>query len=474
MELGIYEIPEHLLMKHQASLGLSWQQLGFIRACFIYKTVSPASLESHTGLAASTIKGIRKQLLNIGFLTKEYSFEPLVDKLVDLECKIDIYDGQTLAYDTLSVYEKVMVLDNFTCRICNENRWEEGTSLKFNIRRVVESGEMFISRIVVCNKCEWKNLSKAKTEMLQKSFTTRLETRIPLYEGNHLSAEEDRIIRASRDRKNSQNGGTESVPTNKPELVTTNADSESPPYVPPSSINTKKLFKSNSIEVSGSVKTQNQASGASPPPLLVMKKKGIAASEDDESATPLEKSSSPGKQKSNRKPTKATKQAELGKKRFENRLKSMRETAIQDWTLDNCMMYFIVKRNEEFGFFADKENIAENNKHLKVLINTTGGPKEFKAFIDWVMDYWNEFWFNDDKAPRLRTIKGNLDDVYGRFKAGKIIDGKLSGPQAPKESLGGSNAVSDVYLKHGSEKVPEHLRMPDDADPIKKLFGDDK
>jgi len=148
-------MPASELLKFQKRLELSPNQCWFVMAMYAFGDPSDRKLSDITGVPRTTIRDIRKSLLDLGIYSEERGVDDVFQMLSDEQS--DVYGVANDTFDSLTAHEKVMVLDQFECRICY-TKWRPGER-KFHAVKVGEGNSVLDTRLIVCSECrgELKN-----------------------------------------------------------------------------------------------------------------------------------------------------------------------------------------------------------------------------------------------------------------------------------------------------------------------------
>ena len=455
-----------LIIRHQKQLGINAVQAWYLMSCIEYTTTHTPDIAEFTGISQSTIRDLKHQVKAAGWMDENEGLEPLLVQLSDLEKQpmvAGVVSSDNLFFDNLGAWEQVMVLDGFTCRVCNY-KWEPDCVRGFGVKKVVssDSGDTFHnSRVVLCDHC----IEEAKREEPKKRLAMYLkgrEDRLKDRENSYLTDLEDKNLKKIRAKKGESTKSVPAVPAeNKigknivitkdmPEKAdVSEPEKKSPPTPPPfkkligeetEDVN-KRQDPSNQKQASDSKGWDEQSSPTVMPPIKRSKKsitpdKEGEPCEMDSSEAPLAKP-----------PKDRGKKAEDARERWAKNLEKLETTPHEYWDTKMMRHYFEHERFKVFhysGSDSKKITMPEKDKHINAIEAVLNYDiEEYIKFIPWVMKNWQSFWFGQDGFPSFRNVIAHLDDLMGEYKSGHI-----------RENLAiKASGVSHVGVLEAPEKI---------------------
>ena len=424
-----------LIIRHQKKLGLKVSLAWYFIACVEYGTIDTSELAELTGLSISTIRDLKAQAKAAGWVDDHDGLNPFLMILSDLESQAIIAGTNSpmnLFFNSLGTWEQVMVLDQFSCRICNK-KWTSECEVGFKVVKVAVGDTFHSSRVVLCKHC----LDKAKESEWQKRFSLYLkhrDDRLKDRDNSYLSDFEDEIIRKIRDKKNEnvnsfQAGAAEKefihnvVDTTKGSKRVEVAEVEPPPPLinPPYNNKCENVFVDNEKTSPANQKQVSDLQGEDGlcPPRVIPPKKRSKKSIKPENEEPVEEmtsSDTPEKPNKEKKERTAKKWSEL--------IKQIETLEPEHWNTSHKLCYFEKEREKIYRFSGEhsrKESYPEKNQHITAIEDVLGCDiHEFIKFVPWIMQSWSKFWFGKDGFPTLRNVKTHLDDLIGEYRSSDV------------------------------------------------------
>lgn len=470
-------LPASEIIRLQKRLGISPQQVWFIMACSALENPNDTMLSEYTGVPRTSIRDIRKSLIDSGLMDEEWGLEGLFEAIVTGQG--DSINPGNESFDSLTPHEKLMVLDQFECRVCHV-KWRPDGPVRFRVGRLTK-GEMLSTRVVVCEKCIG-HLKDPDVLVRMGHYLRGREERLKDRQMTCLSNLEQENIATIRARAQDPSLGKmpscSATPSNitgfVTELVITNGKlvkTSKPPLTIPPSLFTQIPSLSNkknnirAIDSLCGLVVPRESAGASarmrargPRPSLEKlqtetqdqesqtgtaksgqngdgaakyaveeylrvpseKRRGGIRPEDEDQDDGLIKSDKPIAVERKLKDVRMAKRREESKRRYAERIEFLSGCNEEsEWKGGDYAKWFGHEFHRKHGYFYDGENIAERNKHANLIAETVENLDEYKRFVAWVMDKWYDFWWSDETTkPTSRNVASRLGELLAVFRDG--------------------------------------------------------
>ena len=438
-------VPFGELVGVQKQLSLTANQIWYIATYWATPAEGDTELSEITGVPRTTIRDIRQSLADAGLFNERDGFTPLIARMAELRGErvaIQPMHPPTPPFESLDAYEQLLVLDQFTCRICF-NKWNMNGSCGtgFRIRKVADGESVFASRAIICNDCTPALNDQNILDRLRLYLRHRSE-RLNSLSGHALTDLEYSCIMKIRAKKAGSNPAAElSVATNS-ELVTTNSPADKldaisderasgltreSAYVPDEVFRDNRVPRAEHDTVNSGIALLSEAKTASesngePRAAASLgrggKKKSISSAEE-EPTEELENADVPKCHDVVRE-RKASKRAQAILEKNAKRLEKIRDIPYEEWTAHDMTIYFWDKHYRKYGYAQNKEAVTERQKHVNdMLLSLEGSVAEFIKFTNWVMDNWHTLWFaHDDTTPTTRNVSSRMGDIMPVYFGG--------------------------------------------------------